>query len=74
MAEIHKTKWSWEKSNSCKIRSYIGILIYMGLVDLKIKDYFLDDVSHRQAITLIRFQKYVHLKIENSKPKTVGHS
>jgi len=47
----------WEDTNAEEIQAYIGILIYMGLVDLpEIKDYFQGDFCIypivRQAMTL----------------------
>jgi hypothetical protein len=60
--EMHKTKFNskWEDTNSCEIRSYIEILIYIGLIDLlEIKYYLLDDFcmcpTVRQTMTLTRF-------------------
>ena len=37
---------NWEDTNAEEIQAYIGILIYMGLVDLpEIEDYFQGDFS-----------------------------
>ena len=63
---------NWEDTNAEEIQTYIGILIYMGLVDLpETDDYF---QCHfyvcpivRQAMTLKRFKKlqqYLHLNDE----------
>ena len=48
---------NWEDTNAEEIQAYIGILNYMGLVDLQeIEDYFQGDFSVcpivRQAMTL----------------------
>ena len=47
---------NWEDTNAEEIQVYIGILIYMGLIDLpEIEDYFQGDFSvcpiMRQAMT-----------------------
>jgi len=47
---------NWEDTNAEEIQAYIGILIYMGLVDLpEIEDYFQGDFYvcpvERQAMT-----------------------
>ena len=60
---------NWEDINTEEIQAYIGILIYMGLVDLlEIEDYFQGDFCVcpivRQAMTLKRLKKlgqYLHL-------------
>ena len=62
---------NWEE-----IQAYIGILIYMGLVDLpEIEDYFQGDFCVcpivRQAMTLKRLKKlgqYLHLNDEEERP------
>jgi hypothetical protein len=59
-----------------EIGAYMGILIYMGLVDLpEIDDYFLRDFCVcpivRQAMTLKRFRKlwqYLHLNSQENGP------
>ena len=64
------------KTNAEEIQAYIGILIYMGLVDLpEIEDYFQGDFCVcpivRQAMTLKRFKKlgqYLHLNEEEERP------
>ena len=61
---------NWEDTNAEEIQAYIGILIYMGLVDLpEIEDYFQGDFHIcpivRQAMTLKRFKKLQqYLQIE----------
>ena len=65
-----------EDTNAEEIQADIGILIYMGLVDLpEIEDYFQDDFCVcpivRQAMTLKRFEKlgqYLHLNDEEERP------
>ena len=52
---------NWEDTNAEEIEAYIGILIYMGLVDLpEIEDYFPGDFYIcpivRQAMTLKRLK------------------
>ena len=38
---------NWEDTNVEEIQAYIGILIYMGLIDLpEIEDYFQGETSH----------------------------
>ena len=67
---------NWEDTNVEEIQVYIGILIYMGLVDLpEIDDYFQGDFCVcpivRQAMTLKRFKKlgqYLHLNDEEGRP------
>jgi len=67
---------NWEDTNAEEIQAYIGILIYMGLVDLpKIEDYFQGDFCVcpivRQAMTLKRLKKlgqYLHLNYEEERP------
>jgi hypothetical protein len=59
-----------------EIRAYMGVLIYMGLVNLpEIDDYFLGDFcvcpTVRQAMTLKRFRKlgqYLYLNIQENRP------
>jgi len=53
-----------EDTNAEDIRAYIGILIYMGLVDLQeLEDYFEGDFCVcpivRQAMTLQQFKKFI---------------
>ena len=53
---------NWEDTNAEEIQAYIGILIYMGLVDLpEIEDYFQGDFCVcpivRQAMKLKRLKK-----------------
>ena len=53
---------NWEDTNAEEILAYIGILIYMGLVDLpEIEDYFQGDFCVypivRQAMTQKRLKK-----------------
>jgi hypothetical protein len=53
---------NWEDTNAEEIRAYVGILIYIGLVDLpEIDDYFQGDFCIcpivTQAMTLKRFKK-----------------
>jgi hypothetical protein len=63
------TDTHWEDTNVDDIRAYMGVLIYMGLVDLpEIDVYFLGDFCVcpivRQAMTLKIFRKlgqYLHL-------------
>jgi len=65
-----------EDTNAEEIQAYIGILIYMSLVDLPdIEDYFQGDFCVcpivRQAMTLKRFKKlgqYLHLNDEEERP------
>jgi hypothetical protein len=67
---------NWEDTNKEEIQAYIGILIYMGLVDLpEIEDYFQGDFCVcpivRQAMTIKRFKKlgqYLHLTDEEARP------
>ena len=67
---------NWEDTNAEEIQTYIGNLIYMGLVALpEIEDYFQGDFSVcpivRQAMTLKRFKKlgqYLHLNDEEERP------
>ena len=67
---------NWEDTNAEEIQAYIGILIYMGLVDLpEIKDYFQGDFCVcpivRQAMTqkwLKKLGQYLHLNDEEEKP------
>ena len=67
---------NWEDTNAEEIQAYIGILIYMGLVDLpEIEDYFQGDFCVcpiiRQAITLKRLKKlgqYLYLNDEEERP------
>ena len=67
---------NWEDTNEEEIQAYIGILIYMGLVDLpETEDYFQGDFCVcpivRQAMTLKRLKKlgqYLHLKDEEERP------
>lgn len=67
---------NWEDTNAEEIQAYIGILIYMGLVDLpEIEDYFQGDFCVcpivRQAMTLKLFKKlgqYLHLNDEEERP------
>jgi hypothetical protein len=66
---------NWEDTNAEEIQAYVGILIYMGLVDLPaIEDYFQGDFCVcpivRQAMTLKRFKKlqqYLHLNDEEGR-------
>jgi len=70
---------NWEDTNAEEIQAYIGILIYMGLVDLtEIEDYFQGDFCVcpivRQAMTLKRFKKlghYLHLNDERPDQQSV---
>mgnify|MGYP002224293578 CR=1 FL=1 len=72
-----KADSKWEETNGIEIQAYLGILIYMGMVDLpEIRDYFIDDFCVcpivRQAMTLRRFEKisqYLHLNDEEIRPK-----
>ena len=67
---------NWEDTNAEEIQAYIGILIYMGLVDLpEIDYYFQDDFCVcpivKQAMTLKRLKKlgqYLHLNDEEDRP------
>ena len=67
---------NWEDTNAEEIQAYIGILIYMGLVDLpEIEDYFQGDFYvcpvERQAMTQKWFKKlgqYLHLNDEEEIP------
>ena len=67
---------NWEDTNAEEIQAYIGILIYMGPVDLpEIEDYFQGDFCVcpivRQAMTLKRLKKlgqYLHLNDEEERP------
>ena len=67
---------NWEATNAEEIQAYIGILIYMGLVDLpEIEDYFQGDFCVcpivRQTMTLKRLKKlgqYLHLNDEEERP------
>jgi len=67
---------NWEDTNVEEIQAYIGILIYMGLVDLpEFENYFRGEFCVcpivRQAITLKRFKKlgqYLHLNVEEERP------
>ena len=67
---------NWKDSNAEEIQAYIGILIYMGLVDLAaIEDYFQGDFCVcpivRQAMTQKRFKKlgqYLHLYDDEVRP------
>jgi len=66
----------WEDTNAEEIQAYIGILIYMGLVDLpEIEDYFQGNFCVypivRQAMMLKRLKKlgqYLHLNDEEERP------
>jgi hypothetical protein len=59
-----------------KVRAYMGVLIYMGLIDLPVfDDYFLGDFCVcpivRQAMTLKRFRnlgQYLHLNRQDNRP------
>jgi hypothetical protein len=59
-----------------KIRAYMGVLIYLRLVDLpEIDDYFIGDFCVcpivRQAMTLKRFRilgQYLHLNSQENRP------
>jgi hypothetical protein len=70
------TDTNCEDTNVDEIRVYVGVLIYMGLVDLpEIDYYFLGDfcVCHivRQAMTLKRFRKlgqYLHFNSQENRP------
>jgi hypothetical protein len=58
----------WEDTNAEEIRAHIGILIYMGLVDLpEIEDYFQADFCVcpivTQAMTLKAIQKTIRRKV-----------
>ena len=63
MPLYHKEKLGqWITTGKTQIQAYIGILIYMGLVDLpEIEDYFQGDFYIcpivRQAMALKRFKK-----------------
>ena len=65
-----------EDTNAEEIQAYIGILIYMGLVDLpEIEEYFQGDFCVCpiviQAITLKQLKKlgqYLHLNDEEERP------
>jgi len=67
---------NWENTNAEEIQAYIGILIYMGLVDLpETDDYFQGDFCVcpmvRQVMTLKRLKKlgqYLHLNDEKERP------
>jgi hypothetical protein len=67
---------NWEDTNAEEIQAYIGILIYMGLVDLpETDDYFHGDFNVspivRQTMTLKRLKKlqqYLHLNDEEGRP------
>jgi hypothetical protein len=67
----------WEETNGREIQAYIGILIYMGLVELpEMCDYFQGDFVVcpivRQAMTLRRFEKlgqYLRLSDEENIPR-----
>ena len=59
---------NWEDTNGEEIQAYIGILIYMDLVDLpEIEDYFQGDFCVcpmvRQAMTQKRFRKLGNIYI-----------
>ena len=74
--KVGKVDINREDTNAEEIQAYIGILIYMGLVDLpEIEDYFQGDFCVcpivRQAMTLKRFKKlgqYLHLNGEEERP------
>ena len=67
----------WEETSGREIQAYVGILIYMGMVDVpEIRDYFLNDFCVcpivRQTMTLWRFEKiswYLHLNDEYMRSK-----
>ena len=67
---------NWEDTNAEEIQAYIGILNYMGLVDLpEIEDYFQGDFCIcpivTQAMTQKRLKKlgqYLHLNDEEERP------
>jgi hypothetical protein len=67
---------SENQTNVDEIRAYMGVLIYMWLVDLpEIDDYFLEDFcvcpTVRQAMTSKRFRKlgqYLHLNSQENRP------
>ena len=76
MQLYHKEKRGTVDNNWEDIQAYIGILIYMGHVDLpEIEDYFQGDFCVcpivRQAMTLKRLKKlgqYLHLNDEEERP------
>ena len=65
---------NWEDTNAEEIQTYIGILIYMGLVDLpQIEDYFQGDFCIcpivRQAMTLKQLKNWDNIYIWMMKKK-----
>ena len=65
---------NWEDTNAVEIQAYIGILIYMGLVDLpEIEDYFQGNFCVcpivRQAMTLKQLKKlWQYLYLNDERP------
>jgi len=67
---------NWEDTNAEEFQAYIGILIYMGLVDLPENEYYFQGdfcvcPIVRQAMTLKRLKKlgqYLHLNVEEETP------